>query len=240
MHAASELRTLSNALLELIRDAEGPLLTTLDDFAFFRGLAPKPAPVPEPVAPPPPVVHAAPPPPPAPKKVDPPPPVIAEAPPPPPKRVEPRSPVEMRAVLKKVAPELAFVEKPPDDAFARSVSERWKTRNQVAPVTVLTFKDSERPLLEAIAKALDVLHGPAKLLDADGLQWETFLSTQGLKWVLITDAALYQLPQLRALYKESPKMLGKIPVFVFPDLSLYGKDPLLKKSLWKALQQALP
>ncbi len=238
MRTLSELHTLSNALLELIREAEGPLLTTAEEFAFFRALPPKPAPAPEPVAIPPLVVHVEPTPPPAPKKVEPPAPVVAEVPPP--KRVEPRPLMEMRAALKKVAPELAFVEKPPDDAFARSVSERWKTRNQVAPITVLTFKDTERPLLEAIAKALDVLHGPAKLIEAEGLEWETFLSTEGLKWVLITDAALYQLPQLRALYKESPKMLGKVPLFLFPDLSLYAKDPLLKKSLWKALQQALP
>jgi hypothetical protein len=40
-------------------------------------------------------------------------------------------------------------------------------------------------------------------------------------------------------YKETPaqgtRTLGNIPLFLLPDLSLYLKDPLLKRSLWKAL-----
>jgi hypothetical protein len=44
-------------------------------------------------------------------------------------------------------------------------------------------------------------------------------------------------------YKEIPsqgiRTLGKIPLFLLPDLSLYLKDPLLKRSLWKALCQKI-
>lgn len=241
MSLHAELRTLSSALLELIRQEEGPLLTTAEEFAFFRGLPPKIAPV----APPPPVPYLEPPPPQAPPA-----PVVQAEPPPkverqipveaPPKRIEVRPSLEMRAVLKKVAPELTLVEQPPDDAFAQAVTNRWKTRNLVAPITLLTYKDTERPLLEAIAAALDVLRGPARLLEAEAVQWETLLGTEGLKWVIMTDAAFYQLPELRAFYRPSPQMLGRIPLFLLPDLSLYAKDPLLKKSLWKALQQAFP
>jgi hypothetical protein len=62
-----------------------------------------------------------------------------------------------------------------------------------------------------------------------------------LKWVIVCDYSLWQLRGLMQFYKETPaqgtRMLGNVPIFLLPDLSLYLKDPLLKRSLWKALCQ---
>jgi hypothetical protein len=95
-------------------------------------------------------------------------------------------------------------------------------------------------------------------------QWESLLGMEELKLIICCDFTLWQLGGLMKFYKEIPAMkqelppycglpgnevistqrvsvinrqLGDKPLFLLPDLSLYLKDPLLKRSLWKALCQ---
>lgn len=153
----------------------------------------------------------------------------------------------VRNVLSVVAPELAIINEIPNDAIAKKIAERWKTKNQSAPISILLFQEpaEQRALLEQIAKAIDVCFGPAKIVNAETIekekQWEAFLSVSDLKMVIVCDYTLWQLNGLMQFYKETPaqgtRMLGNIPLFLLPDLSLYLKDPLLKRSLWKALCQ---
>lgn len=154
---------------------------------------------------------------------------------------------QIRNVMSIVAPELAILEEIPNDQLAKKLSERWKTKNQTAPISILTYQEpgEQRALLEEIAKAVDIYFGPAKLVNAEKIekekQWETFLSVEGLKMVIVCDYTLWQLGNLMHFYKETPaqgaRMLGSVPIFLLPDLSLYLKDALLKRSLWKALCQ---
>jgi hypothetical protein len=137
----------------------------------------------------------------------------------------------------------------PSDAIAKKIANRWKTKNQIAPITVICYQENpeHRQLLEQIVKALDVYFGPAKLLIADAVErekeWKTFLSAVDLKLVIACDYTLWQLQNLCPFYKEIPaqkyRQLGEKPLFLLPDLSLYLKDPLLKRSLWKALCQMI-
>ncbi len=153
----------------------------------------------------------------------------------------------VRAVLASVAPELAILEEIPSDGMARKISERWKTKNQTAPISVLSYQEpaGQRELLEGVATALDVCFGPARLVNAEAIekekQWEMFLGVEGLKMIVVCDYSLWQLGGLMKFYRETPaqgvRMLGNVPIFLLPDLSLYLKDPLLKRSLWKALCQ---
>ncbi len=153
----------------------------------------------------------------------------------------------IRNILSSIAPELAILNEIPSDAIAKKISERWKTKNQSAPISILLFQEpaEQKALLEQIAKALDVCFGPAKIVQAETIekekQWEAFLSVADLKMVLVCDYTLWQLNGLLGFYKETPaqgvRTLGNVPLFLLPDLSLYLKDPLLKRSLWKALCQ---
>ncbi len=155
----------------------------------------------------------------------------------------------MRNLLSIVAPELAILHEIPKDDLAKKISERWKTKNKSAPISVLLFQEpaEQKALLEQIAKALDVYFGPAKIVHAEKIekdkQWEAFLSVADLKLVIVCDYTLWQLSSLMQFYKETPaqgtRMLRDTPLFLLPDLSLYLKDPLLKRSLWKALCQKI-
>lgn len=153
----------------------------------------------------------------------------------------------VRQVLSVVAPELTILNEIPTDAIAKKISERWKTKNQSAPISILVYQEppEQRILLDQVARALDVYFGPAKIVQAEGIekekQWGTFLSVADLKMVIVCDYTLWQLNGLMQFYKETPaqgmRVLGNTPLFLLPDLSLYLKDALLKRSLWKALCQ---
>ena len=169
----------------------------------------------------------------------------SEAPIPKPRDPSARPYSQFRSILEKIAPELAILDSIPDDATAKQIASRWKTKNQSAPISILSSGElpQHKALLSEIATALDVYFGPARLIEADPIekekQWKTFLSVGSLKMIVICDSTLWQLHQLRQFYKETPatgvRMLGDVPIFLLPDLSLYLKDPLLKRSLWKAL-----
>ncbi len=250
--------------LDLIRQiqqaalAEEPLLASADDCDYFRTLyrtlkptplaesqpEPAPEPAPAPVAPPP-------------KKEKPKP---AAATPQPPAITLPaqtekpaRQPLErfddLRKLFAKISPQIRILDEIPKDTLAKQISERWKTRNQAASISLLFYQESEphRQLLEHLSQALDVAFGDARLIQCNSIenekQWEAFLSVAELKTVIICDSTLWQLPNLLQYYRELPthseRFLQKTPLFLLPDLSLYLKDPLLKRSLWKALCQKL-
>ena len=153
----------------------------------------------------------------------------------------------VRNILSIVAPELNIVEDIPNDDIALKISERWKTKNQSAPISVLMYQEpsEQRKLLEQITQAIDVYFGPAKIVHAEKIekdkQWGAFLSVEDLKIVIVCDYTLWQLNHLLEYYKEVPatqsRVLGKVPLFLLPDLSLYLKDSGLKRSLWNALRE---
>ncbi|MBX7067340.1 MAG: hypothetical protein K1X28_08925 [Parachlamydiales bacterium] len=239
-----------DAILAYVREQGPYVLASSEDADYFRKNFKKPEP-PKPEARPEPVKL-------------PPPPIKIEAPKPEPARPEPARPepvpikpaplpkptvdfVQVRNVLSVVAPELAILDDIPSDEIAKKLSERWKTKNQSAPISILTFQEPEeqKTLLTEIAKAIDIYFGPAKIVNAEKIekdkQWGAFLSVEGLKMVIVCDYTLWQLSSLMQHYKETPaqgiRMLGNVPLFLLPDLSLYLKDALLKRSLWKALCQ---
>ena len=152
-----------------------------------------------------------------------------------------------KTVMNKVAPELHILSEVPNDAIARKIASRWKTKNLSAPITILSFQEipEQKALLEQITLALDVHFCPTKLVSAETIekeqQWETFLSVDELRLIITCDYTLWQMPGLLKFYKESPsrRQIGEKDLFLLPDLSLYFKDPLLKRSLWKALYQVL-
>ncbi|OGN55876.1 MAG: hypothetical protein A3D96_00310 [Chlamydiae bacterium RIFCSPHIGHO2_12_FULL_44_59] len=157
------------------------------------------------------------------------------------------NPSPLRNILSLVAPGLQVLNDIPRDEMALKISERWRTKNQSAPLSILLFQEplEQRSFLEQIARALDIYFGPAKTVQAEKIekekQWGTFLSVESLKMVVVCDYTLWQLNHLMEYYKEVPasgiRTLGKVPLFLLPDLALYLKDPLLKRSLWNALSQ---
>jgi hypothetical protein len=230
-------------LIDAVRENGPYVFASPEDAEFFRKgfKAPPPEPVVPPTPPPKPAPIAAVP---KPMPIAPAAPVVKELPP------EPKMPLDLngvRRVLSVVAPELRLIDEIPDDLLARKISERWKTKNQGAPISILTFQEppEQMAFLTEIAKALDIYFGPAKIIQAEaiekGKEWESFLSVAELKTIIVCDYTLWQMSSLMQFYKETPatgaRLLGTTPLFLLPNLSLYLKDSQLKRSLWKALCQ---
>jgi hypothetical protein len=159
--------------------------------------------------------------------------------------IEPLNFSSLKSLFQKTFPQLALPDEIPSDETAKKIAHRWKTKNQIAPISILHFSEppKQKALLGEIVKAIDIYFGPARLINAETIekekQWETFLSSNNLKLVIACDYTLWQLSDLMRHYKEVPSQqtrnLANIPLFLLPDLSLYLKDPLLKRSLWKAI-----
>ena len=179
----------------------------------------------------------------------PPPPLKESAPPPFDKRLLEISLEDVRKVVLKAAPELPIIQEIPSDAQAKKIAARWKTKNLSAPISILSLSEppAQRILLEQIAKAIETHFGSVRIVGAETIekekQWDAFLSAAELKLIISCDYTLWQLSDLMRHFKETPatgeRALKTIPLFLLPDLSLYLKDPLLKRSLWKALCQKL-
>lgn len=260
MSMPSELTALISELKSLL--AESPtILASEQDISYFRNRSqktsilkthPQPPPTikPTPIASPPIIktIEKAPPKPPvesAPKKeekvVEPP---IIEAPP-----SEMPHFGTLRAILQKIAPQLTLISEIPDDTIAKKKANQWKTKNQATPISIFYSQESpaHKELLNGLAKAIDIYFGPSHLIHADPIEkennWDTFLSTPHLQWVILCDSSLWQMPNLMRHYRENPhqkmRTLKDKRLFLLPDLSLYLKDPLLKRSLWKGLCQTL-
>ncbi len=161
------------------------------------------------------------------------------------KTIEPVNFQALKILFQRFFPQVAVLDLIPNDALAKRMAYRWKTKNQVAPISILFLSEppKQKELLSEIVRAIDVYFGPARFVNAEAIekenQWETFLGSPELKWVIVCDYTLWQLSSLMRHYKEMPsqqlRFLGTTPLFLLPDLSLYLKDPLLKRSLWKSL-----
>ena len=157
--------------------------------------------------------------------------------------------IEIQKILAKLFPALTILQEIPSDAQAHLLAERWKTKNQAAPISILSFHETEpqQQFLTHLAQALVVRFGQARLISADEIekdnQWEAFLSVSELKLVIICDCTLWQMPNLLKFYREIPslsqKFLLNVPLMLLTNLTLYLKDPLLKRSLWEALCQKI-
>lgn len=247
--------------LDIIRDLRQHLthavLASPEDASYFRTLykkksseekipdpipakptrtPPKPAPVPIQ-----PAVSAPPLPAPAPQKLP--------APVPQPLEKKKENLTSFFNLLGTLAPHFPLLKEIPSDERAKKIANRWKTKNQSAPISILSFSEptEHKQLLEQITCAIDIYYGPARLLSVESIekekQWEAFLSVKDLKLILCCDYTLWQLNDLMRHFKEIPtsgkRLLGQVPLFLLPDLTLYLKDPSLKRSLWKALCQTI-
>ncbi len=254
----SEASLLISALLEHIEGQSG-FLASPEDCDVFRQWSQRkraPAKKPEPPPPEPAPVVAAPPPPlkETPVKAKKEKPAIEQK-----SQEEPKAPeplpiledafMDLRKIWMKLYSQIPLLDSLPNDEVAKKIAARWKVKNAVAEISILSYGEppAQKALLEEIGKAIHTLIRPTQIVMAEPIekdkQWEAFLSASHLKYTIACDYTLWQLGGLMQYYRENPSQgtrhLGSVPLFLLPDLSLYLKDPLLKRSLWKALCQTL-
>lgn len=154
---------------------------------------------------------------------------------------------DIQKTLAKIAPTLKLVDHIPQDTEAKKIKNAWKEQANIPDVVILATKSPVLPFLHHVAKAIELHFFSSRVLEVDEFEkqnkWEALLGTPNLKMIISPDGVLWSCKALLRYYHEFPnkqeRFLGKIPLLLLPDPSLYLKDPALKRSLWNLLCQML-
>lgn len=155
----------------------------------------------------------------------------------------------MQSLISGALPNLFLHTKVPDDRMARRMATEWKDKTALPEVPVLVTREltPHRNFLKGLAHAIDRQFGPSRAIEISKYEtenrWETVLSSETVRLIIIPDIILWKMPNLLAHYKECPgepmRRLGSVKTLLLPDLSLYQKDPKLKRGLWSLIKNEL-
>jgi hypothetical protein len=155
----------------------------------------------------------------------------------------------MRQLILERCPQIAIREDIPSDLEAQEVCRGWQQPCKALQIAILSFEESgqQREFLNNLARAIHLCFGSAAVVSAPQIeqenQWESFLTTSPLQLIIAASHSLQQLPRLTKHYKESPKQvkyaLGKVPLYLLSDLSIYLQEPRLKAALWQAIRERI-
>lgn len=153
----------------------------------------------------------------------------------------PSEPTEgIRKILKEIDPDLYIHESVPSDYKAKRIKEAWKEKRSTPAIPILFQEAPYRSFVTRIAKAIDTVYGSCHLVEmTPNKKWDLFLESENLKLIIAPDTLIFGSKELLPFYQETPQQkirkLGNIPLLLLPDLSLYYKDPYLKRSLWNVI-----
>jgi hypothetical protein len=135
----------------------------------------------------------------------------------------------------------------PSDEQAKLICQRWQYPPSIPEVVLLYFNENlhEKAFLSNVAAAITQYFAPAGLIAAAKAEseknWDKLLSTPSVRLVIAHHHSLYTLPELTKNYCEDPvrgnHTLGRVPLLLLSDLSLYMQQPKLKIALWQSLCQ---
>jgi len=150
----------------------------------------------------------------------------------------------VRKILKEIDPELYLHESIPSDHKAKKIKEAWKEKRDTPVIPILFQGQKYRSFVAKIAKAIDILYGPCRIVEIEPTKkWDLFLESENLKLIIAPDIMIFGTKELLPFYQENPqkksRKLGKVPLLLLPDLSLYFKDPYLKRALWNVIKSIL-
>jgi len=153
--------------------------------------------------------------------------------------------LQIRAMLKKTAPNLRLCTHVPSDAQAKQISEGWKEQFYNINIAVLALGEtgSQLQFLQNLTKAIDINIRPSKTIDGARLEkekkWELFLAQESLKWI-VCSPQIYQFPELMRFFKELPAtkefFLHNKKLLILHPISSYFSTPELKASLWQTIK----
>ena len=154
---------------------------------------------------------------------------------------------DVKMHVRKVLPEIPYIQDIPTDQQAKIIAENWKYHSQISPFIILynSKNQKEKTFLENLAKALSVYFVPTKVIFANEIEkenrWEVILDPSVLKFIIAPDDQIWDLPHMMSHYSENTAkslvFLDEVPLFLIRNLSMYFQDPTLKSSLWKAICQ---
>ena len=146
----------------------------------------------------------------------------------------------IQKVLKEIDPNLYLHKSAPSDHRAKRIKEAWREKRGTPDIPILFQGNMYRSFVTKIAKAIDTLYGSCRLVEIEKRKkWDLFLESENLKLIIAPDSLIFGTKELLPFYQEKSRKLGNIPLLLLPDLSLYFKDPYLKRALWNVIKSSL-
>lgn len=149
----------------------------------------------------------------------------------------------IKKLLSQIEPELHLHDTPLSDLRAKQVKEGWK---RDAPTIPILFQGKPfRSFIINIARSIEITFNTScRLVEVKkGQDWTLFLQSSNVQFIIAPDYLIFSTQELLPLYKETPQQrvryLGTVPLLLLPNLSLYYKDPQLKRSLWHVITHHL-
>lgn len=156
---------------------------------------------------------------------------------------------DLKKIIAERYPNQPLKDKLPCDAHAKAIKDEWQKEILIPSVLILSFTDLPQHLdfLNSLAMAIGKQLAPASVFSADRLEndkgWESILSKDSLRLIIASGHSLNSNKELMKHHREAPKeakhYLGKIPLFLLADISVYIKNPRLKIPLWADLKKTL-
>ncbi|NGX56342.1 MAG: hypothetical protein K1060chlam5_00580 [Candidatus Anoxychlamydiales bacterium] len=154
---------------------------------------------------------------------------------------------EIKSIIKKIS-NLEF-EKPLNDKFAKEILNKHKYKDQISPILILAYTEDEKSFkfLQKLSIAITNYFAECKIILAYELEkkdsWHSILDKSLIKYIITTDYTIFEMKNLKKYFLENSskkeKFLNEIPLILLPDIILYLKEPMLKASLFKMLNQKL-
>lgn len=151
--------------------------------------------------------------------------------------------LETKNIIKKISPS-TILNTTLDDRKAQNISNKW-TVKQRCDIAIFSFQETPQGFLflKSLSLALKTYFFPCQVISYLKLEKEKnaniFFEQNNLKLIIISDYFIWKHPYLTKNYRENPQkkehFLKEIPLFLLADLSIYLKEPLLKKMLWSSL-----
>lgn len=156
---------------------------------------------------------------------------------------------ELRKLWQQQCPQVPLIDIIPSDEKSKIISERWRSRSSSPGVVLLYFSENsrEKAFLTNIAAAISLHFVSAEVMSASKIEadrtWAQLVGSPSLRLLIAQHHSFETLPELSKIYREDTARghhtLGRIPLFLLSDLSLYMREPKLKISLWQTLCQKL-
>lgn len=135
----------------------------------------------------------------------------------------------------------------PSDEKAKHAKNNFRFTDFMPEVPLFALPGKTFSFLENVAKAINSQFFPSKVIDLSKIEKESLidelLKSPKLKCILIPDSVLFSSKALLKHYQEFPSKkeyyLGKTPLLLLPDPSIYLKDPSLKRLLWNLICDTL-
>jgi hypothetical protein len=137
---------------------------------------------------------------------------------------------------------------PINDKVAKEVLNKHKYKDQISPILILAYTEDENSFkfLQKLSIAISNYFRDCKIIKAYDIEkkdsWNSILDKSLIKHIITSDYAIYEMKNLKKYFLENEKKekyLNEIPLLLLPDISLYLKEPMLKKSLFNMLKKTL-